>query len=551
MNPEIWRYIFDTSTNLVFLHDAQFRVLLANRAYCRAASMSEAEAQGKPYWEVFPPGDGPLPGCRDTVDHKGHDNSREEVRVGAKLFLSSGNTVRDDQGKILFALHILSDITALRQSEAALAESEQRIRHIIENARDAIIILAGESRTITAWNPAAEAMFGYSQEEMIGRLLHEIIAPPRFRQAARAGMEHFATTGEGVAIGKTLEWVALRKNGTEFPIELSLSALRISGHWHAIGIVRDITLRKTAEDKLRESEARYRFLFGNMLEGYAHCEMLFEQDTPIDLIYLSVNPAFEKITGLKHVIGKKITELIPGIRETNPELFEIYGRVSLTGQPERFETFVAVWDMWLSITVYGSSQGHFIAIFDDITTRKRAEVTLQNMAAQYHAVFESTSDAITLLDENGFFDCNGSGLRMFGYPTREEFMGKQPIHLSAPTQPDGEDSMSLVNERTAMALKGGSHRFEWLFRRPDGVEFFGEVLLTAMDLYGKRVLQGTVRDITARKQAEANLAEQMEELRRWHDTTLGREMRILELKHEVNELLAQAGQPPRYPSAEE
>jgi len=76
------------------------------------------------------------------------------------------------------------------------------------------------------------------------------------------------------------------------------------------------------------------------------------------------------------VIGKKVTELIPNIRESNPEFFEIYGRVSLSGQPEKFETYVAVWRMWFSITAYSSSKGYFIAVFNDITERKRTEVAL-------------------------------------------------------------------------------------------------------------------------------------------------------------------------------
>jgi PAS domain S-box-containing protein/putative nucleotidyltransferase with HDIG domain len=249
MNPKIWRYIFDAVEDPVFLHDAQFRVLLANRAYCLAAGMTEAEAQGKPYWEVFPRGAGPLPGCKEAEFGTGHTGSHEEVNAGGKFFLSTGYTVRDDQGNILYSLHILSDFTAQRQSEVALRESEERFRRATETARDAIILLDGESGAVIAWNPAAEAMFGYSKEEMIGRVLHDFLAPPRFREAAAKAMPHFATTGEGAVIGKTLEQVALHKNGTEFSIELSLSATQIHGKWHATGIARDISERKRTEKK--------------------------------------------------------------------------------------------------------------------------------------------------------------------------------------------------------------------------------------------------------------------------------------------------------------
>jgi CheY-like chemotaxis protein len=86
---------------------------------------------------------------------------------------------------------------------------------------------------------------------------------------------------------------------------------------------------------LSESKQHYRFLFDNILNGYAHCRMLFEQDRPQDVILLSVNNAFKNLTGLKDVVGKKISEVISGIRESNPELFEVCGRVSLSGIPEK------------------------------------------------------------------------------------------------------------------------------------------------------------------------------------------------------------------------
>ena len=100
--------------------------------------------------------------------------------------------------------------------------------------------------------------------------------------------------------------------------------------------------KETAE-QLRASEERYRSLFENMLDGFAYCRMLYdEQGRPEDFVYLDVNSAFGKLTGLKNVIGKKVTEVIPGVRESNPELFEIYGRVALTGQPERIRNRVRI-----------------------------------------------------------------------------------------------------------------------------------------------------------------------------------------------------------------
>jgi PAS domain S-box-containing protein len=132
-------------------------------------------------------------------------------------------------------------------------------------------------------------------------------------------------------------------------------------------------LRKQAEDKIQKSENLYRSLFENMLYGYAYCKMIFENDRPQDFTYITVNSAFEKLTGLKNVAGKKVSEVIPGIQESNPELFQIYGRVALAGKTESFETYLESLGIWFSVTAYCPEKEHFVAVFEDVTERKRIE----------------------------------------------------------------------------------------------------------------------------------------------------------------------------------
>jgi len=134
-------------------------------------------------------------------------------------------------------------------------------------------------------------------------------------------------------------------------------------------------------EALRESEDRYRSLFENMLNGFAYCEMLYdEQNRPVDFVYLDVNKAFEQLTGLKNVKGKKVTEVIPDIKELNPDLFEIYDRVALTAKPERFEVDFKPLAKQLSISVYSPQKGYFVAVFDDITEEKRLKEKLHTMS---------------------------------------------------------------------------------------------------------------------------------------------------------------------------
>jgi two-component system CheB/CheR fusion protein len=135
----------------------------------------------------------------------------------------------------------------------------------------------------------------------------------------------------------------------------------------------EIVERKRAEDELRESEKRYHSLFENMMEGFAYCKMLYDdQGSPVDFVYLDVNYAFERLTGLKNVKGKKVTAVIPGVRESSQDLFDIYGRVAMTGEPEKFEIEFKPLSACFSISVYSMERDYFVAVFDDITDRKQA-----------------------------------------------------------------------------------------------------------------------------------------------------------------------------------
>ena len=140
---------------------------------------------------------------------------------------------------------------------------------------------------------------------------------------------------------------------------------------------------KQAVEALKQSEKLYHSLFDHMLNGLAYCQMHYDKNgLPIDWTYLSVNPAFESLTGLKNVVGKRATDAIPGIYESSPDLFEIYSRVALTGIPNQIETYVPSLVMWFSISVYSPKKEYFVAVFDVITERKRNEEELKKLTKE-------------------------------------------------------------------------------------------------------------------------------------------------------------------------
>jgi len=152
-----------------------------------------------------------------------------------------------------------------------------------------------------------------------------------------------------------------------------------------------ILKQRAAEGELRKSKEMYSSLFSNMIDGFAYCKMIFnESGKPEDFEYLQINEAFERITGLRReaVVGKRASEAIPGIKEDNPELFEIYGRVAVTCQKEKFEIFFKPLQMWLSISVYCPEKGYFVAVFEDITEHKQLQKKLEDYAKHLETLVE-------------------------------------------------------------------------------------------------------------------------------------------------------------------
>ncbi|BDU74061.1 hybrid sensor histidine kinase/response regulator [Mesoterricola silvestris] len=151
---------------------------------------------------------------------------------------------------------------------------------------------------------------------------------------------------------------------------------------NCLGEARSRNARHEAELALRASESRYRSLFENMLDGYAHARILREEDGTVDWLYLDVNPAFERLTGLRDVVGRRLSEVLPGIRESEPQFVEAFSRVAATGVPERLELFAGTQGIWYSNSIYSPARDEFVVVFDNITQRKNEEMARRNLEDQ-------------------------------------------------------------------------------------------------------------------------------------------------------------------------
>jgi len=182
----------------------------------------------------------------------------------ASLEVASGNLTPplvpegdDDVGKLGAAFNIMSRVINERVNELTAAKeiaeaSEAQLRGITHSANDAILMMNPQG-AITYWNPAAEQILGYRPEEALGQDLHNLVVPERYLADHRSAFSEFLRTGQGNAMGKTLELFARRKDGLEIAVALSLSSVFLYGAWHAVGILRDITERKRYESELEQA----------------------------------------------------------------------------------------------------------------------------------------------------------------------------------------------------------------------------------------------------------------------------------------------------------
>jgi PAS domain S-box-containing protein len=236
---------------------------MANPAYARMHGYAIEDLIGKPILDLYAPeARAEVPAHLQKALETGHHvyesfHRRKDGTVFPVVI--DLTTVKDEEGNLLYRIHNVTDITERKRAEEALRESEARLAGIIGSAMDAILTV-DETQRITSFNAAAERMFGYTTQEIVGQPLEQLL-PARYRAAHADHVRDFAASGitgrsmdtRGVLSGR-------RKNGEEFPLEATISQVTVRGHRMFTAIVHDVTERVQAEEALRESGERFRQL---------------------------------------------------------------------------------------------------------------------------------------------------------------------------------------------------------------------------------------------------------------------------------------------------
>lgn len=271
---ELFHTLFEHSKDAVeIIEPGTLKLLDVNETNCRELGYSREELLGMTIYDIDP-----------TVTPEMSKSIEEKIQKEGNITFESVHKRRDgstfpveislslNKLEHTYLLSIARDISERKEAEEHLKESEEKFRSITASAQDAILMIDAKG-DISYWNEAAERVLGYSADEAVGTNLHNLIAPERFMDAHLKGFKEFQHTGQGAAIGKTVELAAIKKDGTEFPVELSMSSILRKDGWGAIGIIRDISERKASESAINRANRALKTLSaGNLALVHATSE---------------------------------------------------------------------------------------------------------------------------------------------------------------------------------------------------------------------------------------------------------------------------------------
>ena len=422
------------------------------------------------------------------------------MRAGANDYVLKDNLSR-------LAPAIERERRAWEERTAARTAKEdhlERLSTIFDSAIDAVVTMDQEGRIID-WNPQAEATFGWSRAEAVGRLLEETVIPGRYREAHRRGLAGFLATGKGPLLGRRVEIEALHRSGHEFPVELSIAVARSGGRYVFSSFLRDITERRRAETALRESEERYRRIVETAFEGIWVIDA--ENRTTF------VNPRMASMLGytVDEVIGRSVLDFMDADAQAT---FATNASRRQAEPQAHHETRFRRKDgseLWTELEASPSraEDGTYtgsLAMVTDVTQRRRAELALRESEERFRGLFYGVAAGQVLVAPDGrWLAVNPAFCQMVGYE-ESELLANGWQDIAHP----GDQDLAIAPLTDLIAGKIGYFHLEKRYVRKNGKALW--VLLSVSSVIGDdgrvKYLVNQVQDITARKQAEHELQEQ-------------------------------------------
>ncbi len=427
---------------------------------------------------------------------------RVNKKDGSAIWVSIAAIIyeRDNNQAPLQLIGTILEITKRKEAELALKKSEENYRLIVEEQSDLIIKYNTEG-VILFVSPSYCEKFGMTEEE-----LTDTKHQPLIHESDRLKTSALREDLKNPPYISYFEQREMTKDGWRWLSWTEKALLDEDGSIkEIIGVGRDITDRKITENSLMESEELYRTLFEQAADG-----ILVENS---EGYIIDLNKNLSKITGYtkEDLLGKK-TDILFDESElvSKPVRYDKLRSGAGTITEHKIIRKDAI-TIDVEMKAKQLSDGRLQAFFRDITEKKKSDKALIESEQKYRLLFETATDAIFMVKNDIFTDCNSATLKIYGCK-REQIIGRTPYKFSPKTQPDGKNSKTAALKKIHDALNIGPQQFEWQHIRYDGTPFDAEVTLKKIELSGSVYLQAFVRDITDRKAAENALKEREFEL---------------------------------------
>ena len=398
----------------------------------------------------------------------------------------------------------LQEISERKRAVEALLESQARLTGIIESAMDGIITVNDEGR-ITLFNPAAETIFGQSSDKVIGQPLESLL-PDRFRDVHGANMHGF--DHENITqrrMGKTGIVRGLRKDGEAFPLEGSISKVDIAGRTYFTAIVRDVTERQQAEEKLREQLEFNQTLLNTMAQGL----IVLDEDARLEF----VNPAFARMLQCEpeHLIGKTPYDLA---HAADHQILGNAWEQHKAGKVESFEARLqGTGGREVYVLAIGTPRfrdGRFagtIGVVTNLTERRHIEDALRASEARTRLILDTALDAVIEMDDEGYITgWNKQAEDTFGWLAAEA-IGRRLSDTIIPQRMRAAHENGMRHYANTGEGPVLNKRIEIEGWHRKGHEFPLELAIAPLETNGATTFSAFVRDITERQRIEAQLRE--------------------------------------------